>query len=237
LKYLITTILLLIALSFLGQENNVQYQPIPSFFFSELESDSIYNRLKKTEYKHDLKAWFEIKKYKELLENRAKYFKYLNEERLLMFNDKLTNQIQSLVDFILKKNPSIKDKITVLLKRDNSVNASCLGQGFILVNIGLLERVETTDQLLYILCHEIAHNVDLHYAKSLLLSYKQSINKDLIKEARKANKKKYGAYYETEKIFYSATSKNMGYSRHYEHIADSLGLVFYNKTGMRSGTY
>jgi hypothetical protein len=225
----IILILFFISKLLVGQNLDSNFVPQIQYQFSKIELDEINNKLKTSDYKLDENfKKKDFKKYNQLLSKRGLYFESLVKNNRLMLKDSLTNFVQEIADYIVSKNPSIQKKFTVFISRDNSVNASSLGAGYIFVNIGLLERLSSVDQLAFVLCHEMAHDLDYHIPKSVEAQI--SINKDKAKKKKlkKARKSKYGSHNKVNELLISLKSDRMKHSQHDELIADSLGLELYN---------
>lgn len=97
----------------------------------------------------------------------------------------------------------------VYLMRTPEANAFCLGNGSIVVCLGLLMLMENEAQLAYILSHELAHFIERH-------SYKSELFVKRFNARRMDNR--------AVKIAIS------DFSILHEKVADSLGLVMYNNT-------
>lgn len=214
-----------------GFKSNDQYQPIDSYFYSEEEIIEIKEKLLNVKNDSIIKTKKDLKNYKEILKKRINYLVWLSEDGQLLYKDSLTNKIQKLLNYIIDQN-NINDKFkNIYIKRSDFVNASSFGGGYIIVNFGLLDRVETIDELAFVVCHELAHDIDAHYEKHTIYEYLNKYDNDFNKKLKKANKKKYGSYYESKNVLVSSLTKEMKYSQGHEFIADSLGLIFYLNAG------
>ncbi len=103
---------------------------------------------------------------------------------------------------------------------DSSINASALPDGTVLVNTGLLGAVENEAQLAFVLSHEVAHVLQVHYWREVHETRPQRIGLLIAGLAA-------GAYIGDVGIFLSQVgmiSVVNGHQRQLENQADRLGL-------------
>jgi len=80
------------------------------------------------------------------------------EKKRLVFNPIFSDYIQNLTNNIIKNNSDLSsDKLTIYISRHNSPNAVSMGNGVILLNMGLFKYLENEAQLVSVITHEIAH--------------------------------------------------------------------------------
>ena len=130
----------------------------------------------------------------------------------LMYNNRIYNDKPEYVDYLTKILKQITPKelvgdtnVKVFLVADGSVNAFCLPNGYICVDIGLLTFVPNEATLASILAHELAHYY-LHHSLQAFIDYQSGASD-------------YG---------FGGTSKRMlnRYSSKSELSADSLSLIW-----------
>ena len=131
----------------------------------------------------------------------------------------IIKSVDSVLTF-LKENYSINRKVTSsLIHRSPAVNAYCLGQGSIIVTNGLLSKLDTKEQLAFVLAHELAHLELGHHAKKRAIrTYTQNNNN---------NNSKTTIDVQFMETFKQAAYESFKYSRKAEFEADSLGLIIY----------
>lgn len=149
-------------------------------------------------------------KLNEFYENNAFSTKKLLEEGKLIFGDSISNYVNKIGQQILNNYPELKNDIIFYVYRSQSVNAGCLLDGIIFINIGLIAHANNEAELAFILSHEIAH-----YVKNHLVD--QFLKNDELKSEKKKN------YLDLIKESYS-------YSREKELDADLFGLELFSKT-------
>jgi Zn-dependent protease with chaperone function len=91
--------------------------------------------------------------------------KRLFESGNLYLDNEISVYISSIVSRLQASNPQIKGDFKVYLSRSVEPNATCLADGSIFVNIGLLSVLENESQLAFVLAHEIAHYLKQHSVK------------------------------------------------------------------------
>ncbi len=148
------------------------------------------------------------------LESNYSIIEFLKSGNVL-FNDPVTNYINEVYEKIKIANPFLNDEnIRFYTCKSTIVNAYTTHSGIIFINIGLIAKLKTEDELAYIMCHEISHYIENH-----------SINQYTFNDKIDSEK---GSYKKTSwdtKLF----SKS-NYSQVHELIADSLGVIMYSNT-------
>lgn len=110
------------------------------------------------------------KKLNDLHEKRTHFLIQLIWQNLLITPGTEFEHIASLFNS-LKTSSLIKRKESLLLIMRSPVpNAFCMGEGTIVITTGLLESMETNEQIMWILCHELAH-YELDHANQYLKGY------------------------------------------------------------------
>lgn len=185
MKFLLHLFFLSQFLSLSGQDNSI--------IRNLLESDAQYNQSKEEQTI--------FSESKEFINELATTGYLINDTAVVAY-------LKSILDKVKPEELSGYEN-NVYLMRTPEVNAFCLGDGSIVVCLGLLMLMENEAQLAYILSHELAHFIERH-------SYKNEL---FIKRfnARKLDNK-------------SVKTALSDLSISHEKIADSLGLVLYKKT-------
>ncbi len=83
----------------------------------------------------------------------------------LFQNSEFDSLVKKVTSVIVAANPIFKDKIVVLTSRSLIPNAFNLGNGIIVINMGLLFQLQSEEQLALILCHEMAHDYFRHVGR------------------------------------------------------------------------
>lgn len=110
------------------------------------------------------------RKINDLHEKRTQFLIRLIKHNLLITPGAEFRHIQLLFDS-LKNSDLIQRKESILLiMRSPIPNAFCVGEGTIAITTGLLESMEIDEQIIWVLCHELAH-YELDHANQQLEGY------------------------------------------------------------------
>jgi len=147
------------------------------------------------------------------------------EEKYELVDDPL---VQKRVADIGKRLVSVCDRqdIDYIFKalEDDDANAVSLPGGFIYVNHGLIDKVDSDDELACVLAHEVGHIVARHSIKKLQALQGYSFLRILMVAVPKS-----GAVGNAADIAFSQLL--MGYSREDELLADRLGVRYAKAAG------
>ncbi len=98
------------------------------------------------------------KDYQEIYEARFKEVAGLLQSSRSVTDQVAHNYLQSILKKILDANPELKSKETRLLfSRDWWPNAFSMGEGTLVVNAGLMVFLDNEAELVFVICHELAH--------------------------------------------------------------------------------
>jgi len=166
--------------------------------------------------------------YKELSENFNK-----NIQKGLFADQKNYRVLLDDILLKIKNNNSNFENISetkILISFGASPNAYAIGNDIIVLFVPLIKKIETEEQLAFIMCHEIAHNILQHSYKGLIERADLENSSDIRKQTQVIKSKRYNAGQVAlglyKDIVYSAQRKN----RLLEHQADSLGFILFQNT-------
>ena len=146
-------------------------------------------------------------------------------------NADLNQYFTEILNHILEKNPFLKDRgLRLLISRYNWPNASCHGEGTIVMNLGLISKLENESQLAFVLCHELAHDYQNHVNTSIHNYVEKVHGKATQKKLKRIAKSEYNTYKHATDLLQSITFNMRSHSRLHEEEADSLALVFMTPT-------
>ncbi|MEL6698525.1 MAG: M48 family metallopeptidase [Bacteroidota bacterium] len=146
-----------------------------------------------------------------------------------IFDDFLFGYCDAIFSHILDANPQIpRDKVHLILDRSTVPNASCWGEGSIVLNTGLLARVDNEAQIAFVLCHELAHHMQDHVNEEIRRSVK-AIYDEEIEEIYSTTE---GGFHSKESLEFVRKSlfDKKRHARLKEFEADSIGLAYYLNT-------
>ena len=147
----------------------------------------------------------------------------------LLYGSAVQPFLDSIVAEICRANPDIPAAdIFVLPSRYAEPNAASLGDGTILVNAGLLRRLENESQLAFILCHEIAHYTLGHLEASVEQYAAAADDEDFRKELKRLGKQ--GNKTEALGLLGKVVYEYRRNSREQEAQADARGLAYFANT-------
>lgn len=165
--------------------------------------------------------------YKDLQEDFEKNV----EKKRLIFDTDFNTYIDSLKQVLITGNPSLNaNNLHIYLSRHNAPNALNMGNGIIILNIGLFKYLENEDQLASVISHEIAHQSLEHVKQNIV--YKAALNTSKEKQqlAKTIKKEKYNQYDKAFGIMKELIYANSKLHKKQELEADSLGFEYFNKT-------
>lgn len=87
--------------------------------------------------------------------------RYLRSGKVL-FNDEISEYLSELMDLLLADQKLLRDSLRVYTIKSPAANAFMSAEGILLVNLGLLARLENEAQLAFVLAHEITHFTEKH---------------------------------------------------------------------------
>lgn len=224
--------ILITFLSCIGFHGYAQVQ-----LFSILKTDAAYKQsaLKAIEerYNEDIsQVKGDNKKYfKEIYKQRFDYIKSNFDMEGIVTDSAAISYINALVKEILAANPALQAlKPRVLLYRAWWPNASSLGEGTVLVNIGIINKFSNEAQLAFVLCHELAH-LYLNHSNNAIDKYINTVYSDEFqKELKKISKQEYEKNRQLDKLAKSIVFKDRRHSREHESEADSMAIEFMKNT-------
>jgi len=216
LKHLIVAFLLISCLPLFSQDFD-NYQPtapqgeIPKEFIttSSVKYDIEKEKIKSKGYSKRAERQFH-------LENSFLISELLQSGKVL-FNEPITNYVnQVALEDIFPLIPKSKaNALQFYVVRSSAINAFATNDGKIFINMGLLAKLESRAELVFILCHEVIHYLEEHNIESFVEDTRIDRGKN---EYRKAN-------YDEKLLARS------NYSKKHEMEADQDGLEIYLKTG------
>jgi Zn-dependent protease with chaperone function len=146
-------------------------------------------------------------------------------------DEKSDKYLQGLLGEILSKNKITATDYRILLSRDSDANAYNTGDGTIVINYGLFMTIDNEDELVFVISHEIGHQYLSHIKNDIESFAKLSTSEAIIKKTREIQNQKYGKATMAGNLLKNISYQNYRQRRAREFEADSVGFVFYRKTG------
>lgn len=153
------------------------------------------------------------------------------KDSVYLFNDDLDQYLNELLNEIYTANPSIDNTNYKFFIRNSIVpNASCYGDGMFDVYLGLLDTMESDDEIAFVLCHEIAHRILDHPLKNVSQAMGRLKSDETKKRVREIKRQKYGRTRAALSIIDELNIDYLRHSRNIEAEADSLGFILFKNT-------
>ena len=165
------------------------------------------------------------KDYEEAYRDRLEYIKEKFHKKEIYTSQIAQQYLDALVNEVKKANPVLqKQSFECYFSRSGVPNASYIGEGIILFNMGLFEKLDNESEAAFVICHEIAHYVMKHSDKRIA-DYVTAINSDEVqKELKKIKGSQYRKREQLEKLVKGLTFDSRRHGRDHESEADSLAV-------------
>jgi Zn-dependent protease with chaperone function len=141
----------------------------------------------------------------------------------------LNNFVQRVFQQVVKANPQLSNTQLILAKNPEP-NARAVGNGTIILNVGLLPTLENESQLAFILCHELAHVQCRHMEASIAERLTVLHSRELKREVRRIVQAEYNINSKMKALVMGLSLDNTYHQRKHERQADSLGYVLLKRT-------
>ncbi|MDQ2773165.1 MAG: M48 family metallopeptidase [Bacteroidota bacterium] len=133
--------------------------------------------------------------------------------------------VQRVFARILAANPQLPATTRLVLSRNPEPNAHAAGNSTIMLNLGLLPRLENESQLAYILCHELAHIACRHLETGLRERLTALHSKQMQQDFRRIIDSEYNISSQIKALALGFSLNTSYHHRRFEKQADSLGYV------------
>lgn len=210
-------------------------QPASYFPFKDdsLQLDLIKKSIKDKYLKDSISIQGENKKYTVgLYRERLSFINQMFADKEFIFTEETNKYLTSLVNEIFKANPQLKTLGThFLFSRAYWPNAFSTGEGTIVFNIGLFIKLKNESQVVFALCHELAH-LYLNHSNKAIDQYISTLYSDEFQaKLKELKKQQYEKNKELAKLEKGVLFSGRRHGRQHESEADSIGLVFMKNTG------
>ncbi|MEO5499942.1 MAG: M48 family metalloprotease [Ginsengibacter sp.] len=234
MKFCLRILFFIPAIFLLFAHGNIYAQ---SNFFIPAQEDAVFskvilNSLEKqyqqdisnlpVENKKDL-----VKVYKTRWDNIQEIF----TDKDIYFEKDTRKYLEILKAEILQANPVLQNlTFQCYFLKSGIPNAAYLGEGLILVNMGLFSQLQNESQFAFILCHELAHYY-LQHSENSIAKYVATLNsKEMQQELKNIKKLDYGKRKVVEDLVKGFTFDSRRHGRLHESEADSMAIVFMKNT-------
>ena len=141
----------------------------------------------------------------------------------------LNPYVQDVFQQIMRANPQLP-AARLVLSRNPEPNAHAVGNSIVLLNLGLLARLENESQLAFVLCHELAHMQARHLETGLREQLTTIHSKELKDEVRRIVAEEYNISSKLKALALGMSLNSTYHQRKHEKQADSLGYTLLKRT-------
>lgn len=171
------------------------------------------------------------KDYQDIYEERWKSIKERFDKREIYTDPAAQAYLDALVAAIVSCNPMLKaTPFHCYFSRSNVPNAEYIGEGIILFNMGLFDRLSDESQAAYILCHEISHFIFHHQENSIAKQVETLNSPDFQAKLKAIQHSEFNKRAELEGLIKGFTFDSRRHSRDHEAQADSMAVVLMRAT-------
>jgi Zn-dependent protease with chaperone function len=233
MKFLLLIFAVLLGVIDIGaQANEKDYSPLRDFNAPE----EIIQKLQERFSTWSAKKPIDNKKVRQAFDNfakqRAAYFGALDSMDVLMHTDPISVFLNQIAAQLVAANPELTSaSYYVFTQRSMEPNAYSLGEGIIFVSLGLLDRIETVDQLAFVIAHEMGHDHLAHGYTDGLRFCENYFDPKFQQSLSRIKRKQAGRNTKIKNLMNSFRASHMRHSRRNEMEADSFGLM----TSVRAG--
>jgi Zn-dependent protease with chaperone function len=153
-----------------------------------------------------------------------------NSVRYTALPDSVLNpQVQRVFKRIVQANPGLPPT-RLLLSRNPEPNAYATGDGTVVLNVGLLPKLENESQLAFVLCHELAHTALRHVDTGIESRLAVIHGKELQRAVQRIVLEEYNIASKIKSLALGYSLNTNYHQRRYETQADSLGYALLTRT-------
>jgi hypothetical protein len=171
------------------------------------------------------------KDYVEIYNERWKDIQEKFDKQEIYTAAEAQDYLDKLVSVIVKGNPELRNHpFHCYFSRSYIPNAAYIGEGIILFNMGLFDRLTDESQVAFILCHEISHYILRHQEKSIE-KYVIAINSPEVQaQLHKIKGSEYHQREQLQSLVKGLTFDSRRHSRDHESEADSMAVELMRHT-------
>jgi len=172
------------------------------------------------------------KKYiAELYKERFETIRKKVDQKEIITNPELQQYLDKLTAAITSSNADkFPGQIRIFFSRAGWPNAASMGEGTIIFNIGLFNRLDNEAQAAFVIAHELAHYY-LNHSNNAIRQYVETVNSDQVqKQLKEIHNSSYRQNSEAEKLALKLSYGSHRHSREFERAADSMAVEFLRST-------
>jgi predicted Zn-dependent protease len=167
----------------------------------------------------------------ELYKERFDMIRKMYDQKEIVAAGEPNAYLQSLYSEIVKSNPTLQQlEARVAFSRAWWPNASSMGEGTILFNIGLFHKLQNESQAAFVICHELAHLYLRHSNNNIDRFVNTVHSEEFQQEIKRIEKSQYKQGQQLDALVKTLTFRSRKHSREYEAQADSMALEWMKNT-------
>lgn len=211
-----------------GQDN---YEPSPVTEYNKPLKDLLNQSLDEQRQLVKSLPNREQKLADDYVKDRSEMLTTMMTNGAFIFDTPLNTYLDGVFGRILKANPDINPNTTLILSRSGSINAFTTGDGFLVLNLGLIAEMKTESELAFVMGHELGHQTLDHVNKALLARVEQEADPERAKEIRRIMRNEYRVSSRLTDFILPGMVASREFGREQEFEADSLGFVYADRSG------
>ena len=170
--------------------------------------------------------------YKSIYEDRFEEVARLLKSNRTVTAPEAHEYLQTVLKKIVDANPELKPlQVRMVFSRDWWPNAYSMGEGTLIVNAGLMVFLDNEAEMVFVLCHELAHFYLDHSNKSIKKRVETVNSEEFKKEIKRLSKEEYKFNQQFNDLLKKLTFSSRQHSRESESEADRQAFLFMKRTG------
>lgn len=216
-----------------GQNHPTNYSPLVFTPLDEGELEILKGAFEERANALELSGKDQKKRALEFAQGLSGELAVHNANGRLSTGDSLSQYLQRIVDRIVQANDLQKDYYRVYLLRSDVPNASNYGEGIIVFNLGLLAQMQTEAHTAFVLCHELAHDLEDHVFAGIGKKAEVLESEDFKKRIKEIEDLPYNQRAAIIQLRHEFLSMYNEHGRENELSADSIGFQLFKNAGYR----
>lgn len=174
--------------------------------------------------------------YKEIYEARFSEVAKLLQSTRTVTAPEANNYLQAVLKKIIDANSELKGLgIRLIFSRDRWPNAFSMGEGTLTVNAGLMIFLDNEAELVFVICHELAHYYLDHSNKTIKKNIETINSEEFKKEIQRLSKEEFRVGEQLEILVKKFAFGSHRHIRENEAEADRQAFMFMKNTGYDCG--
>lgn len=166
---------------------------------------------------------------KGFVKDRNEMFEELTKDNYLFFDDDIEGYVNELLQKLAKENGIYGGHLRIFLSRDTDPNAYSLGDGNFVFTLSLLNRLESEDELNFIIAHELSHYHLDHLKQQIKERMLLVKSNEYLSKQKELKKSRYNKFSKSLEQYRELQYGNRSTRRLRELQADSLALILFKK--------